>query len=138
MTARFKASIPAKKTQFSEDFPDAVIRGAGELTLRAKKDCLPLFAVTMLHHRCLLAIMSRDRLVSAGRLLTISEFWPAGRTAPALISRVSLQVQRRPVSIFTTNPLPAEVQMCSVMKCRQPTRIAVGRAHVQLVFAQSH
>ena len=50
---------------------------------------------------------------------------------------VSLQVYRKLVSMCTTHPLSAEVQMFSVMRCHQPTRLAVERASGQHVFAQS-
>ena len=42
------------------------------------------------------------------------------------------------VSVLTRFSLPAEVQMFSVMKCLQPTSVAVERANGHRVFAQSH
>ena len=38
--------------------------------------------------------------------------------------------------MFTTYPLPAEVQMFSAMMCPQPTRVALERANVWHVFVQ--
>ena len=50
------------------------------------------YAVTTPHHRCLVGDMARDRLVSAGRMLTILGFWRVEQNAPTFISHVSLQV----------------------------------------------
>ena len=58
-------------------------------------------------------------------------FWLAAPTALTVISHVSLQVDRKRVSMFTTYPLPAEVLMFSV-------RIAVERANRCHVLVQSH
>ena len=44
---------------------------------------------------------------------------------------------RKPVSTFSAYPLPAEVQIFSVIKCPQPTRNAVERANGYLAFVQS-
>ena len=66
------------------------------------------------------------------------------KTAPTSISHDSLQVQRKLVWMFTTYLLPAEVQMFSVMKCLQPTRISVEHANgyyefvTDGLFAPSH
>ena len=54
--------------------------------------------------------MSWDRLVSVGRVLAILGFWLAAQSPLTFTSRVSLQA-------------PAEVQMFSVVKCHQPTRL---------------
>ena len=65
-------------------------------------------------------------------------FWLALQTALSFISHVSLQVCRNPVSMSTTYPLSAEVQMFLAMKCLQPTRTVVGRTNGYHGFAQSH
>ena len=73
---------------------------------------------------------------SVGRILTIWGVWLAAQTTNVhlarLIASVSLQVYRKPASMFMTHPLPAVVQMFSVMWCLQPTHVAVE------VFTQSH
>ena len=60
----------------------------------------------------------------------------AAQTALTFNSHISLQVYRKLVSLFTTFPLPAEVPTFSVMRCLQPTRIAVERANGYHVLAQ--
>ena len=87
---------------------------------------LSLFVVITPHHRCSAANMAWDRLVSVGRLLTISWFWLLAHTAPTFILHVLLQVYRKPTSIFTTYRLPAD--RCSrVVKYLQPTGIEMER-----------
>ena len=93
---------------------------------------LSLFVVTTPHRRCSKANMAWDLT------LTIFGFWLAAQTERTLFSHVLLQVYRKPVSMFTTYPLPAEVPMFSAMKCLQPTRIAVERASGYHVYTQSH
>ena len=95
------------------------------------------FVVTSPLYRCLVANMALDRLASYGCMLTIVGFRLAAQTALTFILHVSLKVHREPASMFTPCPLPAEVQMSSVMKCFQPTRISVGRANEKVVFVQS-
>ena len=53
------------------------------------------------------------------------------------ILHVSWQAFRKPISMFTIFPLPEEGPILSVMKCLQPTRIAVERASGYHVFNQS-
>ena len=96
------------------------------------------FVVTTPHHRCSAANMAWDPLASVGRMLTVLGFCLAVQTALTLISHVSLQVYRKPISMFTTYPLPVEVQMFSATRCLQPSRIAVERAGGYRVFVQSH
>ena len=61
----------------------------------------------------------------AGRMLTISGIWLTAQTALTFILHFSLQVFRRPVLMFTTHLLPAEVPMT----CLQPTHMAVELAN---------
>ena len=60
--------------------------------LRGVLILLFLFGVTTPHQRCSVANMAWDRLVSAGRMLSIFRFWRAGQTASTFISHVYLQV----------------------------------------------
>ena len=59
------------------------------------------------------------------------------KTALMFISHVSLQVHKKPVSMFTTHPVPVEVPMFSVVKFPQPTHIAVERANGYHAFDHS-
>ena len=65
-------------------------------------------------------------------------YWLAAQSALTFISNVLLQVYRRQASMFTKYPLPAEVQMFSVVRCLRPARIVVEQANRHHVFAQSH
>ena len=62
-----------------------------------------LLAVTSPLHRCLAAYVAWDRLVSAGRMLAISQ----RQQHQTFTSHVSMQVSRRPVSMFTIFSCPA-------------------------------
>ena len=75
------------------------------------------FVVTTPHHCCSTANVAWDPLASVGRMLTIFGFWLAAETALAFILKVSLQVCRQPVSMFTTYLLPArDVRWLSHLK----------------------
>ena len=87
--------------------------------------------------RFVVADMAWDLLASVGRMQTILRLWVAAQTALTFSSRVSLQVYRKPVSMFMTYPLPAEVPMFSTLKCLQSKRNAVERASAYYVFDQS-
>ena len=63
-------------------------------------------------------------------------FCLVAHTALTSMLHVSLEVYREPVSMFTTYPLPAQVLIFSVMRCHQPTRVAVERASGEHEFAQ--
>ena len=95
------------------------------------------FAVTTPLHRCFAAYLAWERFVYAGLMLTILGVWLAAQTALTFILHVSLQVYRKLVSMFTTDHLPTEVPMFSVMKFPRPTRIAVERANGYHAFVQS-
>ena len=86
-------------------------------TLTGSADYPFFSAVTTLFHCCSVANMAWDPLVSVGQMLTISGSGSRRKLHFSFILHVSLQVYRKPVSIFTTYPLPAEVQMFSGMMC---------------------
>ena len=65
-------------------------------------------------------------------------FWLPAHSAPTFISHVSLQVQRKPVLVSTTYPLPAGLQMFSDMKRLPPTRIAETVSRTDGLCAPSH
>ena len=81
------------------------------------------FAVTT-PHRCSVADKAWDRLVSAGRMLTIFGFWHCTNVH---LARLIASVTRAGLDVHDTCTLPAEVQMFSIMMCDQPTRIEVER-----------
>ena len=104
---------------------------------RAVLTLLFLFAVTTPHQRCLVANMALDPLASVGGMLTILGVLARGADCTDVHLARLIAGHRKPVSMFTTYLLPVEVQMSPIMKCLRETRIAVGRANVQLVFVQS-
>ena len=82
--------------------------------------------------------MAWDPRASVGRMLAIFGFLFVAETAPTFTSHVSLQAYREPVSMFTTQPMPAEMPTFSIMKCLRATRVVVGRATGYHAFAQPH
>ena len=104
---------------------------------RAVLTLLFLFAVTRPHHRCLVANMALDPLASVGGMLTILDVLARGADCTNVHLARLIAGVKKAVSMLTTYPLPAEVQMFSAMKCLRPTRIAVRHANVKLVFVQS-
>ena len=85
--------------------------------------------VTTPHTRCSVANMAWDPLASVVNMLIMLEIWLAAQTALTIILHVSLQVFRRPVSMFTTYLFPAEVLTFLGTKWLQPTHIAVELAN---------
>ena len=113
---------------FSVRMPQTTVLSLERLIL------LFLFVVSTPHHHP----GSKHGTGSLGFRWSYAEnFGFLGQTAPTFVTRVSLQVYRKPITISTTNPLPAEFPMFSVMKCLQPTHIA-ERANGYHVFAQSN
>ena len=53
------------------------------------------------------------------------------------LARFMSGIKKKPVSMFTTYPLPAEVQMFSNFTYHQPNRIAVKQANGEYASAQS-
>ena len=87
-------------------------------------------------HRCSAANMAWDPLASTGLMLTLLGVLARGANF-SNVHLASLIEYRKPVSMFMTYPLTAEVLMFSVMKSPQPTRTAVEPACGYRVFVQS-
>ena len=89
-------------------------------------------------HRCLAAYMARDRLISAGRMLTIFGVLARGaNTTNVLLAPLIAGVQKTGLDVHDI-PLASGSAGVLVLKCLQPTRIAVERANGYHVFVQSH
>ena len=85
------------------------------------------------------ANMAWDPLASIGRMLTIWGFWLAAQAALTFISHVSCAgVQNAGLDVHDISPCQRKCRCSRLMRCLQPTRIAVERARGYHVFVQSH